>query len=503
MREYKYRENFWHFYIRGYIMKILKKAAALFVAAAISLTTAFSAFAQSSDTPKTENTLDIYAEEYTPIDKTKLVKWNTADKPAENTNYYIDSAVKIPKDATVSFPQSSTLYLCEGANLQIYADAKFYFYGKMIVEPKARMTVSGMVNFKEKSAVANYGTIVSTSSSTVKFSSDFVNHAKATAIYSGSINIFRAGNLINRGTTTFAPTSEIVLTGSISNAENAKLFLKGKLSTTLSGTATMDGMFSLLGEYVNSGTLVLAKSVKFYRGADSILSASKSSRIIDYRQDSELEVDEDLRNKGIKGIDVSSWQEAINWKKVKNAGIKFAMIRSSFSDDKVDKTFAYNITEATKVGIDVGVYHYCYALNAEEARAEAKHFIETISPYKITYPVVLDFEDNTQVKLDKKVKNEIAQVFIEEIRKAGYYPMIYSYTSWYENYMDMEALNCEVWVAHWNVPKPSYKGSYGMWQYSCEGRVSGIDVDVDLNVCFKDYAKIIREGGYNNLDRFD
>ena len=81
--------------------------------------------------------------------------------------------------------------------------------------------------------------------------------------------------------------------------------------------------------------------------------------------------------------------------------------------------------------------------------------------------------------------------------------MIYSYTNWYEEYMDMEALGCEVWVAHWNVPRPSYKGTYGMWQYSSEGRVSGIDVVVDLNVCFKDYAKIIRDGGYNHLDRFD
>ena len=483
--------------------RILKKAAALFVAAAISLTTALSAFAQSGDAAKTENTLDIYAQEYTPIDKTKIVKWDAADKLEENTTYYIDSTVKIPKDTQISFPQSSTLYLCEGANLQIYADAKIFFYGKMVIEPRARLTVSGTVNFKDFSAVANYGTLVSTSSGAVKFSSNFVNHANSSVILSGSTTIFRKGNVTNYGTMTFSPSSEANLTGSITNTEKAKLFVKGKMSVTLSGKATMNGVFSLLGEYVNSGTLILEKPVKFYKGENSILSVSKSSRIIDNRQEAELVVDEDQRTKGIKGIDVSSWQGTINWRKVKNAGIKFAMIRSSFSDDKVDKTFEYNITEAAKVGIDVGVYHYCYALNAKEARDEAKHFIETISPYKITYPVVLDFEDNTQVKLDKKVKNEIARVFIEEIRKAGYYPMIYSYTSWYEDYMDMKALDCEVWVAHWNVTKPSYNGSYGMWQYSCEGKVSGIDVDVDLNVSFKDYAKIIREGGYNNLDRFD
>ena len=492
-----------HFYIRGYIMKILKKAAAMFVAAAISLTTAFSAFAQVGDKPKTENTFDIYSEKYTPIDKTGFVKWNGKDKPAENTGYYIDSTVQIPKGANVVFPKTGTLVVCDGANLQIYADAVVNFYGTMIIEPQARVTVSGTLAFKDQSACANYGSLISTSKATVKFSSDFVVHENATMVFSGAANVFKKGSITNNGSITFAPASDTILTGSITNSEEAKLFVKGIMTITLSGKATLNGRFSLLGELVNSGTIVLEKNVKYFTGENASLATSRCSRIIDNRQDSGSGQQEDLRNSGTKGIDVSEWQEAINWRKVKNAGIKFAMIRSSLSETKVDKTFDYNITEATRVGIDVGVYHYCYALNAEEARAEARHFIETISPYKITYPVVLDFEDNSQVKLDKELKNEIAQVFIEEVRKAGYYPMIYSYAKWLEDYIDMDALGCEVWVAHWNVPRPSYKGTYGMWQYSSEGRVSGIDVVVDLNVCFKDYAKIIREGGYNHLDRFD
>ena len=76
----------WHFYIRGYIMKFLKKAAALFVAAAVSLTTALSAFAQSGESPAGGKSIDIYSQQYSPIDKTKLVKWNGKDAPAENTS---------------------------------------------------------------------------------------------------------------------------------------------------------------------------------------------------------------------------------------------------------------------------------------------------------------------------------------------------------------------------------------------------------------------------------
>ncbi len=491
-------------------MKLMKKLAAVFIAAAISLSP-ITAYADSNDTSQTESgdahkpdtTIDISDKEYEPIDKTQYVKWKADEKPAENTKYYIDETVKIPKDKTIVFPQTSTLVICEKANLQIYADASVFVYGTMIIEPKARVTVSGLINFKEESGCSNYGTFVSSLKAIVRISSDFVNHKGSSAIMSGQTFIYKAGSLVNRGQVTLAQNSDTSVTGYYTNAENGKLFLKGKMAITISGTASMNGYFSLIGELTNSGKLIFEKTVRYYKLNGSRLAASKSSRIFDYRKNDASAYYPTLQSSGIKGIDVSSWQEAIDWKKVRASGVRFAMIRSSFHDNKVDKTFEYNIIEAARAGIDVGVYHYCYALTVEEARAEAKHFIETISPYKITYPVVLDFEDNSQLKLDNELKNEIAKVFIEEVRNAGYYPMFYSYTNWINEFMDMKALDCEVWVAHWGVPRPGYKGDYGIWQYSCEGIVSGIDGYVDLNAGFKDYAKIIREGGYNNLDKFE
>lgn len=488
-------------------MKILKKAAALIVAAMISLSSVTAAFAQSNESSVSdgahnpEPTIDISESEYTPIDKTKYVKWNVGDKPAENTKYYIDEAVKIPSGKIIEFPKGSTLVVCEGADLGIYANAVLNISGTMIVEPKARVTLTGKLSVKAGGGFANYGTVVSTTKGIIRISSDSINHSKGTMILSGVTYIYNGGSFINRGITTFAKNSVTCITGSFSTTEEARVFLKGTMRVTINGTASLNGYFSLIGGLEVSGKLFFEKNVKYYRLDGSTLSASKSARIIDYRSEDGA-AKPDLYSTGMKGIDVSSWQEAIDWQKVKNSGVKYAMIRASFSDDKVDKTFEYNIVEAAKAGINVGVYHYCYALNAEEAKAEAKHFIRTISPYKITYPVVLDLEDVSQTSLDKETINEIAQVFIKEIKNAGYYPMIYSYSNWYESYMDMKALNCEVWVAHWNVPQPSYKGGYGIWQYSSKGLVSGIDGYVDLNACFKDYEKIIREGGYNHLDRF-
>ena len=489
-------------------MKILKKAAALIIAAAISLAPITAAYAQSSESAvldeahNPEATIDISDTEYKSIDKTKYVKWNVGDKPAENTNYYIDGTVKIPSNKVISFPKSSTLVICDGADLGIYAGTSLIINGTLIVEPKARVTLTGKLTINQGAGFANYGMFVTTTKGVIRICSDAINHGKGTMILSGVTYVFNSGSLINRGSVTFAKKAVMAVTGNFSSTEEARVFLKGVMRVTINGTVSLNGYFSLIGELEVSGKLFFEKNVKYYRVSGSALSASKSARIVDYRSDGNG-AKPDLFSTGMKGIDVSSWQEAIDWKKVRNSGVKYAMIRASFSDGKVDKTFDYNIVEAAKAGINVGVYHYCYALNAEEAKAEAKHFIKTISPYKITYPVVLDLEDITQTKLDKETINEIAQVFIKEIRDAGYYPMIYSYTNWYDSYMDMKALGCEVWVAHWDVPQPSYKGSYGMWQYSSKGLVSGIDGYVDLNACFKDYEKIIREGGYNHLNRFD
>lgn len=488
-------------------MKILKKAAALIVAAMISLSTVTAAFAQSSESAvsdgahKPDSTIDISDTDYTPIDKTRYVKWNVGDKPAENTKYYIDGTVKIPSNQIIEFPKGSTLVVCEGADLGIYAGTSLNIGGTMIVEPNARITLTGKLSVKAGAGFANYGTIVSTTKGIIRISSDAVNHGKGMMILSGVTFIYNGGSFINRGRLTFAKNAVTSVTGSFSSTEEARVFQKGTMRVTINGTTSLNGYFSLIGSLEVSGKLFFENNVKYYRVNGSTLSASRSARIVDYRSEGGG-AKPDLFSTGMKGIDVSSWQEAIDWKKVKESGVKFAMIRASFSDDKVDKTFDYNIVEAEKAGINVGVYHYCYALNAEEAKAEAQHFIKTISPYKITYPVVLDLEDTTQMNLGKETINEIAQVFIKEIRDAGYYPMIYSYTNWYDSYMDMKALGCEVWVAHWNVPQPSYKGKYGIWQYSSKGLVSGIDGYVDLNACFTDYEKIIREGGYNHLDKF-
>lgn len=208
-----------------------------------------------------------------------------------------------------------------------------------------------------------------------------------------------------------------------------------------------------------------------------------------------------------KMIDVSYAQGTINWDKVKAAGITAVMIRATVSYPHlyggkqltgIDTMFKRNVEGALAAGLDVGVYHYSYALSVAEAKLEAQHLLDTIKPYKLTLPVVLDFEDATQTSLSKAQKSAICAAFLKMVQDAGYYAMLYSMASWLEYQLTgAELAQYAKWVAHVGVAKPSYSGSYGIWQYSWTEKVSGISGAVDCNYMYEDYPSIIRAAGLN------
>lgn len=204
-----------------------------------------------------------------------------------------------------------------------------------------------------------------------------------------------------------------------------------------------------------------------------------------------------------KGIDVSRWQDTINWKKVAASGIDFAMIRSSFGSTDVDPKLSSNVNGCEKYGIKYGFYHYTYAKNKAEAKREAKFFLKTIKNYSPEYPVVLDIEEGFYKSMSRKEVTDIIVTFMEELEDAGYYAMIYSNAKFFTDCVQMERLtNYDIWVACWGDEErliSNYDYHYGMWQYSATGKVSGIDGDVDLNYAFKNYPQRIRSNGLNNL----
>lgn len=204
-------------------------------------------------------------------------------------------------------------------------------------------------------------------------------------------------------------------------------------------------------------------------------------------------------SKGIIGIDVSKYQGDINWKKVKASGVEYAVIRvgyRGYGTGKImlDEAFEANVKGALSNDIKVGVYFYSQAVTVEEAVEEAEAVIEAIKPYNITYPVVYDFEEvyDEESRTKDLTADEITDMtiaFCDRVEEAGYKPMIYANIKWFMAKLDITRLEkYDKWFAQY-FRQPFYPYSFQMWQYTGKGKVDGIEGDVDLNICFKDYAK--------------
>lgn len=194
-----------------------------------------------------------------------------------------------------------------------------------------------------------------------------------------------------------------------------------------------------------------------------------------------------------KVIDVSFWNGKVNWEKVKPQ-VDGVILHVGYGSDMTtqdDKRFRENADACTRLGIPFGVYIYSYANTKTKAVSEAKHVLRLIKNYKLSYPVYLDMEDKKQAKLNRKLLGDIAELFCNQIKKAGYYPAIYANKYWFESILtDSRFNNWDRWVAQYSS-KCTYRGDYAIWQYSDKGRVTGINAAVDMNYCYVDYPAII------------
>ena len=209
-----------------------------------------------------------------------------------------------------------------------------------------------------------------------------------------------------------------------------------------------------------------------------------------------------------KGIDVSVWQGQIDWQKVKNSGIDYAILRCGYGENiasQDDSQFIRNMTECEKVGMPFGVYLFSYATSVKEAKSEAEHVLRLIEGHKLQYPVYYDLEDGgTTGKCSKDLILEMAKTFVDTLESKGYYVGIYANTYWNNTYLTNEWYNTKArWVAQY-ASKCTYAGEYGMWQYSSKGKVNGIEGNVDMNYCYVDYPSIIKENnknGYKSISK--
>lgn len=215
------------------------------------------------------------------------------------------------------------------------------------------------------------------------------------------------------------------------------------------------------------------------RGSNELHSSTVTIKTLDAANDA-------LREGAVRGIDVSKYQGTINWSKVAQDNVHFAMIRATYGTTN-DPTFVTNAQGAHENGLAVGAYHYATFHDGPSVKKEAAQFISQLRKANITYPVALDLEAAKYTKASRKVVTQLAKMFMDAVRAEGYTVMLYSYNNFIRDHVDLNMIDdYDLWVANYlESPNISHK----LWQHTSYGTVSGIAGRVDINIAYSNMGK--------------
>ena len=208
--------------------------------------------------------------------------------------------------------------------------------------------------------------------------------------------------------------------------------------------------------------------------------------------------DENGRTADALGLDVSFYNNNIDWTAVKESGIDFVIIRLGgrgwgsglrYHDTKTQQY----LRGARDAGLQIGAYYYSTARNQKEAREEASDALAILDGFRLDLPVYIDMEYSGEYPegradlISPVQRSEIADAFISQIENAGYQGGVYSAQSIYKYDFDFPAVSCfPIWLASYtnNNQLPDFSGKYDIWQFTDTGKIGGIDGPVDLNVSY-------------------
>ena len=186
-------------------------------------------------------------------------------------------------------------------------------------------------------------------------------------------------------------------------------------------------------------------------------------------------------------VDISEFQQNIDFNKMKNDGIKAVIIRAGYGREtsQKDTMFESHYRNAKEAGLKIGAYWYSYADSVDDAEKEAKACLECVENKYFDMQIYYDLEDNSIVKLGKAKLTEIAERFCETIKKSNYRAGVYANLNWFNNYLDYDKLKKKysIWLAQYNSVNEL---NCDIWQNSSTGRVSGYNGRLDTNVIYNE-----------------
>lgn len=200
-------------------------------------------------------------------------------------------------------------------------------------------------------------------------------------------------------------------------------------------------------------------------------------------------------NYSLHGIDVSKYQQIINWEAVKamnvqDTRIHFAFIKATEGNDNTDFYFKRNWRKAKDANMIRGAYHFFIA--SKDGSMQAKNFINCVKLQPGDLPPVLDVEQTNGT--DKTILVQRIKAFLYAAELAyGVKPIIYTNADFYKAYLSEEFDDYPLWVAHYLRPvEPRINRDWHFWQHSESGRVNGIAGKVDFNVFKGDSTEFVK-----------
>lgn len=203
--------------------------------------------------------------------------------------------------------------------------------------------------------------------------------------------------------------------------------------------------------------------------------------------------------KSTLGVDLSYVQTNVDFNEIKAQGIDFVILRiggrgwGESGSLYPDETFDSNYEQAKAAGLKVGAYFFSQAITEAEAQEEAQYVVELLNGRELDFPVAFDWEiinedpDARTHGVSNDTLSDMAVAFCEEIKTNDYIPMIYINSSLiYQSYDLNKIQSYDFWHAEY-TEQPSLYFDFSIWQYTKEGRVPGIDGNVDINICMKEY----------------
>ncbi len=190
---------------------------------------------------------------------------------------------------------------------------------------------------------------------------------------------------------------------------------------------------------------------------------------------------------GKRGIDVSHYQNRINWDAVaEDKDVNYVYIKVTENAGLVDKMFQTNLREARRVGIPVGCYHF-FSPTASPM-AQLKNLTAAV-PHLKQHDLIpmIDVEVKGKKTTPEDLRRRLKQ-FLKGVEDYyGVKPLIYTGQNFYNKYLSGHFDDYMFMIAKYSEGIPELNGNpkFVLWQFSASGRVKGINGAVDQS-CFMD-----------------